>query len=688
MNVLLPRLSFLVSWLCMGPLFAQAPQDTVRLLSEITVQAYQANRDPVNIPASIGVVQTDEFNRFSTASLLPAFNMLPGIRMEERSPGSYRFSIRGSLLRSPFGVRNVKFYWNGLPFTDGGGNTYLNLIDLNGLNDAEVIKGPAGSLYGAGTGGAVLLRSPIPSESAAGLLSQYGSYGTLRIGADLATYTDNTASRIQFVRQQADGYREQSRMWRNAFQGDIVYTLEPATLMHLTVLSTDLYYQTPGGLTESQYLADPQQARPSSPAGPGAVEQKASVTNRTTLGGMTLEHQWSHTWSTTLGAVFSRSQFENAAIRNYEVRDERNIGARLTTTYEKKTEALAARVVAGGEYQRLESPITVTDNIGGTPGTLLISSDQVTSSQGMAFLQGEVEWPVGWQAVGGVSVNFVHYTDVRSAPPPASNNSRAFTPQVMPRIAILRKVSPSANLFVSASRGFSPPTVAELIPSTGVYNNGLSPESGWSYEAGVSGTVKDRLTYHLALYDFRLTNAIVLQRDSSGADYYVNAGDTRQQGVEGNASWMKSWPGFTRNLKLTLGFTYSHFRFGTYINDGNDYSGNPLTGVPPWVLAFGADIGFRNGLYAQLTGNYADRIPLNDASTDFASDYFLLGVRTGIRLDGALPIDIYAGADNVLNQSYSLGNDLNAAGKRYFNPAPPVNFYVGLIGRLPIKLPE
>lgn len=685
MNALLPRLSFLVTWVCIGPLFAQAPQDTVRLLGEITVEAYQANRDPVNIPASIGVVQTEEFNRFSTTSLLPAFNMLPGIRMEERSPGSYRFSIRGSLLRSPFGVRNVKFYWNGLPFTDGGGNTYLNLIDLYGLSDAEVIKGPAGSLYGAGTGGAVLVRSPIPSETAIGLVSQYGSYGALRIGADVSAYTGNTASRIQFVRQQADGYREQSGMWRNAFQGDIVYTLEPTTLVQITVLSTDIYYQTPGGLTESQYLADPQQARPASPAGPGAVEQKASVTNRTTLTGITIEHQWSNAWSSTLGIVFSRSQFENAAIRNFEVRDEKNGGARLTTTFERKTETRAARVVVGAEYQRLESPITVTDNTGGTPGAQLISNDQVTSSQGLAFLQGEVEWQSGWQAVAGMSVNFVHYTDVRSAPLPAFNNSRAFSPQVMPRIAFLRKVSPSVNLFVSASRGFSPPTVAELIPSTGIYNAGLSPESGWSYEAGVSGMLKENLSYHLAVYDFRLTNAIVLQRDSSGADYYVNAGDTRQQGVEGSASWMKSWPRFTRNLKLTLGFTYSHFRFGNYIHDGNDYSGNPLTGVPPWALAFGADIGFRNGMYARLTGNYADRIPLNDASTDFASDYFLLGIRAGIRLNGALPVDIYAGADNVLNQSYSLGNDLNAAGKRYFNPAPPANFYAGLIARLPLK---
>ncbi|MEJ0103149.1 MAG: hypothetical protein WDO19_11585 [Bacteroidota bacterium] len=43
-------------------------------------------------------------------------NNTPGVRMEERSPGSYRLNLRGSTLRSPFGVRNVKVYlgWNSI----------------------------------------------------------------------------------------------------------------------------------------------------------------------------------------------------------------------------------------------------------------------------------------------------------------------------------------------------------------------------------------------------------------------------------------------------------------------------------------------------------------------------------------------------------------------------------------------
>jgi iron complex outermembrane receptor protein len=41
-------------------------------------------------------------------------------------------------------------------------------------------------------------------------------------------------------------------------------------------------------------------------------------------------------------------------------------------------------------------------------------------------------------------------------------------------------------------------------------------------------------------------------------------------------------------------------------------------------------------------------------------------------------MDLFAGVDNATNKRYSLGNDLNAAGNRYYNAAAGRNFYAGL----------
>src|SRR5688572_8161582 len=112
-------------------------------------------------------------------SLLPAINTVPGVRMEERSPGSYRLSIRGSLLRSPFGVRNVKIYLGNFPFTDAGGNTYLNSLDIGNTGGIRLLKGPEGSIFGANTGGVLLIDPMMKTTDSMRIAASVsgGSYG-------------------------------------------------------------------------------------------------------------------------------------------------------------------------------------------------------------------------------------------------------------------------------------------------------------------------------------------------------------------------------------------------------------------------------------------------------------------------------------------------------------------------------
>src|SRR5690606_21256668 len=143
------------------------------------------------------------------------------VRMEERSPGSYRLSIRGSLLRSPFGVRNVKVYYDEIPLTDAGGNTYLNSLDAGSIEEGNILKGPDGSLFGANSGGVVLL-SPVgsgKSRNEAKASISAGSYGLLH--QQLSTQfqpTDNYRFSINQSFLSSDGYRENSAMKRNFFQ--------------------------------------------------------------------------------------------------------------------------------------------------------------------------------------------------------------------------------------------------------------------------------------------------------------------------------------------------------------------------------------------------------------------------------------------------------------------------------------
>ena len=56
--------------------------------------------------------------------------------------------------------REIKAYLDGIPITNGSGETELEDIDLSILNGLTVYKGPSSSIYGAGLGGMINLEVP------------------------------------------------------------------------------------------------------------------------------------------------------------------------------------------------------------------------------------------------------------------------------------------------------------------------------------------------------------------------------------------------------------------------------------------------------------------------------------------------------------------------------------------------
>jgi iron complex outermembrane recepter protein len=296
------------------------------------------------------------------------------------------------------------------------------------------------------------------------------------------------------------------------------------------------------------------------------------------------------------------------------------------------------------------------------------------------FAQADLDLPKEFYLTIGGSANFLKY-DFLSLLVPVTEQERKFDPVFSPRIALLKKITPTFSIYGNVSKGFSPPTLAEVRPSTGTYNNTLNPERGVSIELGLRGGLfKNQMAFDINVYDFQLDETIVIQRTADGAEYFVNAGKTSQRGIEAQLSWLPDVRSkLISTFRLWTTYTYNHYRFVDYVQDGNDYSGNRLTGVAPTIALFGVDVTAQK-IYFNVTANYTDAIPLNDANTEYASEYFLLGGRLGYKnkLWNNVLVDIFGGVDNALDKTYSLGNDLNAVGGRYYNAAAGRNYFVGL----------
>jgi iron complex outermembrane receptor protein len=162
----------------------------------------------------------------------------------------------------------------------------------------------------------------------------------------------------------------------------------------------------------------------------------------------------------------------------------------------------------------------------------------------------------------------------------------------------------------------------------------------------------------------------------------VNAGSTKQIGIESYLSWQiisNANQSFT-NCKIWISHTWNDFSYKDFKQVTTDYSGKKLPSVPKNVVAAGFDIDTKRGLYLNVNYYYADPIPLNDANTEYASSYNLLGARTGWKkhLHAKVLMELFIAADNILDVKYSLGNDINAFGGRYYNAASTFNFAGGI----------
>ncbi|MDR7333607.1 TonB-dependent receptor [Roseateles asaccharophilus] len=154
--------------LCSGPLWAQAavataPEasgDVVEKLDIVTVTATR-RREPVrDVPLRVETLGTEAMERAGATSLSDYVGGLPGVDVKTSGgPGRGAVTMRGVSVGEQQ-IATVGMYIDDVAFGSssafvGGANTALDLSLLD-LRHIEVLRGPQGTLYGAGAMGGLL----------------------------------------------------------------------------------------------------------------------------------------------------------------------------------------------------------------------------------------------------------------------------------------------------------------------------------------------------------------------------------------------------------------------------------------------------------------------------------------------------------------------------------------------------
>lgn len=647
------------------------------------------NKQPLlGLTTSAELISEQQIVNQQSTTFLPALNAVPGIRMEERSPGSYRLAMRGSLIRSPFGVRNIKIYIDEFPITDAGGNTYLNLLDPASIASIHILKGPDGSLYGANSGGVLRLQPKGFNENKnqASLLLSGGSFGLLQEQLSVQRkLSEKYSFSVDQSLTRSDGYRENSALNKKTFQTAHNWKYSTKNELRFLALYSDLKYQTPGGLTFTQMQENPRMARPATGPNPSASEQKAGIHNKTFFGGIAHQAQLTEKLLHSVSLFGMYTDFENPFITNYEYRTEKNLGVRTYFSYKNQwNENLKWQMQLGFEGQKGWNNIDNYDNHAGLPGVMQ-AKDDLDNVQNSFFYRAMLNLHQRWTIETSMGLN--HAKIKYNSRYPEIENSEGeieFGNIWMPKIATSYLILDNWSIRASVSKGYSPPTIAEVRSSDNIINTDLAAENGVNYEMGSRWeSINKRFGADLSLYHYKMKNGIVRKLRDNGAEFYVNAGEINQDGME-----MKVWTyiipyrkiKFLQFLHLNSAVSYNHYRFENYKVNEINYSENKLTAVPDWVWTNSVSLQFTGNLGLNFSHNFTSSMPLNDANTVFADKFHLVQLKGfwNWSWKETSQFKIFVGVDNLLNQQYSLGNDINAFGNRFFNPAPSRNYYAGI----------
>jgi outer membrane receptor protein involved in Fe transport len=138
-------------------------------LQEVVVSAEKRSETVQQAPLSITAISGSDLEAKSINTVEDVVQQVPGVAIRTAGPGQTEYEIRG-LSSSGGAVATVGFYLDETPLSASAvalnGRTVID-PDLFDLNHVEVLRGPQGTLYGAGSmGGTIKLVTNQPNPDA------------------------------------------------------------------------------------------------------------------------------------------------------------------------------------------------------------------------------------------------------------------------------------------------------------------------------------------------------------------------------------------------------------------------------------------------------------------------------------------------------------------------------------------
>ncbi len=705
-----------LGWLCLGSAQAQsfapsAESADAGALSPMVVTAERAGGGVWRGAASIDVVGGEELREGQAqVNLSESLGRVPGlvIRNRQNYAQDLQISVRGYGARATFGVRGVRLFVDGIPASAPDGSGQAANFPLGSADRLEVVRGPMAALYGASSGGALLLYTEDgqqPGQWRTGVVA--GSDGLWRASSQITGQTGTPQApgwsyALDVSGFATEGTRPQSAAERNTANLKLSRPHEGGR----TVIVFNRHNSSaldPQGLTRTEFDANPRLTSAL------ALDYNTRKTVSQTQLGLAFEQALGNGHKLELmGYGGQREVVQFQSILPSAQGAPRSSGAVIdlnrdywgvNARWRHERDWLGGRlsVSAGLAADHQSDTRQGFENYTGpadSPTAIGVQGKQRRDETNRAktldpYVQ--TEWRTqDLTLMGGVRQTRTEYESVdRYIQVGNGDDSGRKTYQsTLPVVGLRWQLSPSLQTFGSIGKGYEIPTLNEVAyrsDNSSGFNAQLNAARSTSAELGLRGRA-NKTRWSVTAFDIRTDDEIVVQNNTGGRTTFQNAGRTLRQGVELAGEWR------TGPVTLTTAYTWMEASYRdafktcvvTLCPNVNPQvqvpTGNRMPGLPVHQLFAQAAwdtgwLGSRVTLEARHTGG----VMVNDLNTDAAAAHTLFNLGVQFRQDhGDWTLREFVRVDNLTDRKHAGSVIVNDGNSRFFEPGPGRKLLLGL----------
>lgn len=640
-------------------------------IDEITIRG-NFNEFPImELPSSVGYIPDLSLSAAGNLTFAEILNSVPGVFVHSGTANTNRITVRGIGTRTPYGTNRIKAYYNNIPLTTGDGTTEIEDLTGSGIGSVEILKGAKSALYGSGLGGVIMLNKPAFAEGIHAK-AKFGisSYKTHKEEVGFSYKQKNVYLSGNYTNTQSDGWRQNSKYDRTNFMLNSGFVNNKNRLdVLLLYIKTKAYI--PSSINKNAFSDSPQSAAQNWFSVKGHEDYSKLIS------GISYQYLFSQRVNNKT-SLFVQS-YQGYESRPFNILDDEavKLGFRNITTMSLN----ALKIQAGFEALFETYDWEIYETLGGEQGN--IQSRYSEKRQPLSlFLNGQYRFKNKLIIEAGISLNTLSYQldDNFDDPIDLSGN---FTYDLIysPFVGVNLPINKSLRVYSSLSHGFSAPSVEETLLPEGEINPDLKPETGINAELGMRLETKNkRLFADIGLFTMSVNNLLLTKRESEEVFYGANAGKSLHQGIEFSGKFLLNKAESTYPVSVQINYSLLQAKFTDFIDDGIDYTGKTLPGIPKHTLYALADIKSPFGIYFVPVFQYTGKQYMNDSNTETYEWYNLLHLKAGFsRKLKKLDVDVSLGIRNLFDNRYASMVLVNAPSyggslPRYYYPGMPRNY--------------